>query len=344
MQLHTALTNTLTAAVMTALLAAASGPARAQKISVVTSSTGWLYATAYIAEEMQYFHDVGLDVSIEDGGGGSNAVATLIGGSAQIGSVGLANMAKAVAKGVPMKAVGTGLRGFPQFLLVNKAMAEKAGITQASNLATRMALLKGSSVGVEDIGGSSAAFVHALLHAGGVPDNAVSIINLVGNNAELASIKANRVGGVAQTPPVSNMAIEAGYAISLASATGDLPGLSRMEYIVQAVRSDYLRDHADIVRLYLMAIHRAELLAQQDSPTARDAFFRYMARGMPTMRDLPATVRAAAWDNAKPTLPDTLVIDPAGVETARQFFQIPNAATDATLVDNTLAIEIMATK
>jgi ABC-type nitrate/sulfonate/bicarbonate transport system substrate-binding protein len=344
MRVPRACLTTLTAVILAALLAAMPGQAEAETVRVVTSSTGWLYATAYIAQEMHYFRDAGLDVSIEDGGGGSNAVATLIGGSAQIGNVGLANMAKAVAKGVPLKAVGTGLRGFPQFLLVNKAAAEKAGITPADSLAVRMAILKGSSVGVEDIGGSSAAFVRALLHAGGVPDGAVSIINLLGNTAELASIKANRVGGVAQTPPVSNMAIEAGYAMSLASATNDLPGVSRMEYIVQAVRADYLRDHADVVRRYLTAIHRAEVLAHQDGPTARDAFFRYMARGMPTMRNLPANVRNAAWDDAKSTIPDTLVINPAGVVQTRKFFHIPDAATDAAMVDNTLATEIMATK
>jgi ABC-type nitrate/sulfonate/bicarbonate transport system substrate-binding protein len=323
MRVPRACLTTLTAVILAALLAAMPGQAEAETVRVVTSSTGWLYATAYIAQEMHYFRDAGLDVSIEDGGGGSNAVATLIGGSAQIGNVGLANMAKAVAKGVPLKAVGTGLRGFPQFLLVNKAAAEKAGITPADSLAVRMAILKGSSVGVEDIGGSSAAFVRALLHAGGVPDGAVSIINLLGNTAELASIKANRVGGVAQTPPVSNMAIEAGYAMSLASATNDLPG---------------------VVRRYLTAIHRAEVLAHQDGPTARDAFFRYMARGMPTMRNLPANVRNAAWDDAKSTIPDTLVINPAGVVQTRKFFHIPDAATDAAMVDNTLATEIMATK
>ena len=72
--------------------------AAADKVRVVTSSTGFLYSTAYIAKQMNYFADEGLDVSIADGGGGSNAVAAVVGGSADIGVVGIKNMSEAVKR------------------------------------------------------------------------------------------------------------------------------------------------------------------------------------------------------------------------------------------------------
>jgi ABC-type nitrate/sulfonate/bicarbonate transport system substrate-binding protein len=315
----------------------------AEKLSVVTSSTGFLYVTTYIAKQKGYFADAGLDVTVYDGSGGSNAVAAIVGKSAQIGAVGVKNASQAVEKGVPLKIVGTGTRGFPLAVTVRRDLPGLDKLAKNAPLAARGALLRKHIVAVTDIGGSSGGFVRYLLAKAGVPDKDVTVININSPAGMLANLRAKKIDGFVESPPMGEMAGAAGYGFPLVVPNRDIPEIASMEYIVQVVREDYLKEHAAAVEGYLKGIRRAQQLAAAQPDEARKAFFDYMkAVGSGKGMKLDADVEKLMWDGNTSAIPDTVAISPKSMAATRAFFKVSDKVTDAVFVDNSIADRIMA--
>ncbi|MGE5668149.1 MAG: ABC transporter substrate-binding protein [Betaproteobacteria bacterium] len=315
----------------------------AEKLSVVTSSTGFLYATTYIAKQKGYFADEGLDVTVYDGSGGSNAVASIVGKSAQIGAVGVKNASEAVERGVPLKIVGTGTRGFSLALTVRNDLPGLDKLAKNAPLSARGALLRKHIVAVTDIGGSSGGFVRYLLAKARVPDTDVTVININSPAGMLANLKAKKIDGFVESPPMGEMADAAGYGFALVVPNRDIPEIASMEYIVQVVREDYLREHASAIEGYLKGIRRAQQLALAQPDEARKAFFDYMKTlGSGKGMKLDAAVEKLMWSGNSSSIPNTLAISPEGMAATRKFFKVSDKVTDAAFVDNSIADKIMA--
>ena len=313
----------------------------AEKLDVFTASTGFLYVTAYIAKQMGYFSDAGLDVTISDVGGGSNAVAALVGGSAQIGDVGLKNMSKPVERGISLKAIGTGINGFPNALVVRDDWAKKAALPATATLQQRMAMLKNATVAVQDVGGSSGGFVRYLLAEAGLPNNFVTVINMESNAGQLASLKARRIDAFVNTSPIWERAVTDGYGVDLVLPSRDMESLKGMAYIIQAVPEAFLKSHRETVKKYLIGIRRAQLLAQREPEKAKHAFRDYLA-SLTTAEATPDNVMDVMWAKSADSIPKDLVLQPEAIKEARAFFKIGPELTDAQLIDNSLAREVMA--
>lgn len=319
--------------------------AGAEKLSVVTSSTGFLYATTYIAKQKGYFADEGLDITVYDGSGGSNAVAAVVGGAAQIGAVGVKNASQAVIRGVPLKIVGTGIRGFALALTVRKDLPGLVKLAPHASIADRGALLRGHIVAVTDIGGSSGGFVRYMLGKANVPQSQVTVININSPAGMLANLKAKRIDGFVESPPMGEIASAGGYGFALVTPIRDMPEIANMEYIVQVVRGDYLEKNRDAVARYLAAIRRAQQLVYAHSKEAQKAFFDYMRTvGAGKGLNLDPAVEDLMWQGNSRAIPNTLAISKEGMTATRRFFHVSDKVTDAAFVDNSLAEKIMASE
>jgi NitT/TauT family transport system substrate-binding protein len=318
------------------------GAIAADKISVVTSSTGFLYATTYIAKQMGYFSAQGLDVAVYDGSGGSNAVAAIVGGAAQIGAVGVKNASEAVVHGVPLKIVGTGIRGFPLVLTVRKDLPGIAQLSPTATLAARGALLRGHIIAVTDVGGSSGGFVRYMLDKAGIPQKEVTVININNPAGMLANLKAKRVDGIVESPPMGEIAVVGGYGFPLVVPNRDIPEISNMEYIVQVVREDYLKKNPEVVKRYLQGIRQAQELVSEHPDQAKKAFFDYMkALGSGKGMNLDVQVEDLMWEGTSQAIPNTLVVGEANMAATRKFFHVSDKVTDAAFIDNAMAQAIM---
>ena len=71
----------------------------AEQLRVAVSSTSLFFASAYVAKQMGYFDENGLDVTIIDVGSGSNVIASVVGGSAEVGIAGIRNISQGIEKG-----------------------------------------------------------------------------------------------------------------------------------------------------------------------------------------------------------------------------------------------------
>ena len=312
--------------------------ALADKLQVVTSSTGLLYGTTYIAQQMGYFKEASLDVSIFDGGGGSNAVASVVAGSADIGVVGIRNMAKALEQGVQLRAIGTGLDGLDLTLVVRSDLTSGEG--QKVALPQLLSPLKGKVIAVLDIGGSSGGFVRYLFKQASLPSDFATLVNVNSNAGHLASLKGKRIDGFVNTSPVWQAAVAEGYGKALVVPSREIPEVSGMHYIIQAVRQDTLQKRSEAIEKYLTGVYRAQLLIRRDPKAARDAFFGYLAK-LTTSEPISENLRDVMWKSTDGLFPPSLELTPVGVAKARKFFAIPAAVSDESLVDNSVAKKVM---
>ncbi len=221
--------RTVTRLVIAVLLCAASGAAfAADQVRIAVSSTSLFFASAYVAKQMRYFEEQGLDASVIDVGAGSNVIASVVGGSAEFGGAGIRNISQGIEKGQALKAFGSSLKGFPNFLVVPKGFLEQAGLKPDSPLPARIAAL---NVAVNDIGGSAGDFVRELLRRGGLGERDAVLINISSTPGRLAALKAKRIDALVGYAPGPETAMIEGYGEILIDSATDIPEIKTIEYI-----------------------------------------------------------------------------------------------------------------
>ena len=77
----------------------------ADQVRIAVSSTSLFFASGYVAKQMSYFDENGIDVTVIDVGSGSNVIASVVGGSAEIGGAGIRNISQGVEKGQAVEGV-----------------------------------------------------------------------------------------------------------------------------------------------------------------------------------------------------------------------------------------------
>lgn len=163
------------------------------------------YLPLTIAERLGYFKDAGLDVTINDFGGGSKALQALIGGSVDAVTGAYEHTIRMQQKGQKIEAV-IELGRFPGIVLaVAKDKADKV---------KTVADLKGMKIGVTAPGSSThLTTVYQMVKAGLKPDDA-SFIGVGGGASAVAALEHGNVDALVHLDPVISK-LEADGAISI---------------------------------------------------------------------------------------------------------------------------------
>ena len=333
----------LAAGLLAATLAATgfSGSAcAADKLTVTTATSSIIFSVAYIAQQQGYFKAEGLDVDVVDGNGGGNAVAAVVGGSAQIGIVGIKNASQAVVKGQPLKIIGSAVRGFPQTLVLQKQLFEDAHLKANATAAEKGVLLRNRIIAVTDIGGSTGDLARFVLQQANIPVDQVRLINMPSIQGQLAALKAKRIDGFVNSAPASELAQAAGYGVELINPSRDLKDATDFEYTLPVARADFIKAHPDQIEHFLRAMQKAMDLIRSNPTAAKTAAYAFLAQQAETNSTYPEAIRDAAWKNTLPYFPDSVALDPKKLAAARSFFTISDQAPDTVLVDNTLALKV----
>ncbi len=310
-------------------------------IQLDCSSSGVMFSVPYIAKQLGYFSQQGLDVDIVDANGGGNAVAAVAGGSAQFTLVGYKNMSLAVLKGQDLKAISTGLRGFPQSVVIRPELLADAKLTAASSLKDRVALLRGRIIAVNEVGGSSGEFVKTLLQAEGIGPDQARLVNVGTMDGRLAALRAKRIDAFLDGSPAPELALQDHSGAALVTPARDMKNLLSAEYLIFAVRGDYLKSHPDVVRRFLLAEQQALNTIRTDPDKARDAAFAFLA-DQASADDIGYSkdIQQQAFASTLPNFPRTVLLDPAGLKQSRSFLHVSDKVSDAELTDSTIAQQI----
>ncbi|QEA12071.1 ABC transporter substrate-binding protein [Comamonas flocculans] len=181
------------------------GLAQALEKTKITISVGgknlFYYLPLTIAEQLGYFKDEGLDVTIVDFAGGSKALQAVVGGSADVVSGAFEHTISMQLKGQPMRAFV--LQGAaPQIVLgVNpKTMPDYKEIAD----------LKGKKIGVTAPGSSTNIVANFVLAKGGLKPTDVSFVGVGAGSGAVAAMRAGQIDAISNLDPVATLLARSG--------------------------------------------------------------------------------------------------------------------------------------
>ncbi|VVD89575.1 ABC transporter substrate-binding protein [Pandoraea pneumonica] len=187
-----------------------SGPARAApaqplekpKITIaVGGKPGLYYLPLTIAEQLGYFKDEGLDVTIDDFAGGSKALQAVVGGSADIGTGAFEHTLLMQTKGLT----------YQSFVVLGAAPQLVLGVVKShSNDVKAVKDLKGMRIGVSAPGSSTHMLVNVALAKAGLKPSDVSIVGVGTNATVVAAARGGQVDAVSNVDPMMTLLQESG--------------------------------------------------------------------------------------------------------------------------------------
>ena len=163
------------------------------------------YLPLTIAEQLGYFKDEGLDVTINDFGGGAKALQALVGGSVDVVTGAYEHTIDMQSKGQDVRAL-VELGRFPAIVVLLKA--DKAGAVKSA------ADLKGFKIGVTAPGSSTQFVVSYLIaKAGGNPSDS-SFIGVGAGPTAVAAMQKGEIDAISHIDPmISKLEADGGVTV-----------------------------------------------------------------------------------------------------------------------------------
>lgn len=204
-------------AVAFALIAMGQAQAALEKTKVhiaVGGKAAFYYLPLTIAEQLGYFKDEGLDVTISDFSGGSTALRAVVGGSADVVSGAYEHTISLQGK----------KQFFQAFVLQGRLPQISLGVTAARAASYKSPKdLKGMKIGVSAPGSSTNNLVNQLLVKAGLKPSDVSIVGVGTGAGAIAAIKSGQIDAISNVDPVMTK-LEQDGSIKIVADTRTLKG------------------------------------------------------------------------------------------------------------------------
>lgn len=255
------------AAIACALALASCGPAPATGRTRVRVSVGGqnqlLYLPTTLAQQLGFYRDEGLEVSIEDLAGGSKALEALFGGSADVVSGFYDHTIQMAAQGRELVAFVTMLR-YPGLVLA----APPAALGGVSSIEE----LKGRVAGVTAAGSSTQMVLAYLLQKHGVAPDSVAVTAIGTSATAIAALERGSVAAGMMAEPAFTLAarrtpgiriladLRTGAGVKAAFGTDMYPGA------VLYSTGGWVRAHRDTAARLARAVRRTLEWMQTHSP------------------------------------------------------------------------------
>jgi NitT/TauT family transport system substrate-binding protein len=270
------------------------------KVVFATSSTSMLNLPVYVAEVMGYFGEQKIEPEIiVFKTGGATALAAVLGGNAHVYIGAPSSALGAASKGADAVMFGAIMTEVALNFVVQKQVAEKAGLTAESSDAERFKALKGLKIGVTGAGSATHQVAqYALRTAGLDPERDATIVFVNSSEDMRAAYSSKRVDAVITANPASDERVKEGSFLLFNGSNGGYPGLKGMVHIVLVGAGKRLAADPQRATRVLAAIKKAEIAIHDPalSSKARDLVY---AKFFP---ELDRELFAAAWESVKPAI------------------------------------------
>jgi len=259
--------------------------ARAQapltKATVAVGGQGLFYMTLYMAVDGGFFRQQGLDITILDVGSGTRQAAAIMGGSAEMSTIGLEQNMQANARGGGLIAVCACFNAFPMSITLSRQAADKNGFTPGLSLDDKIKRLHGLRLGISSPGSSTEGFVRTLLLSRGLnPENEVSLQPVGGGAPMLAALEAGGVDGFVWGPPFSTTAVTKDNAVVVIDPmNGEVPEFNNYAYLTLSTSRQTLESKRPVLLSAVRALTATMTFAHAD-PDKAAASIRHRFPGM----------------------------------------------------------------
>jgi NitT/TauT family transport system substrate-binding protein len=227
------------------------------KVTIARPSDGFHTLIADIAMKKGYFKDEGFDVTMPTLGGDAGVVPAITSGSVQFGITTATPFLVAKKKGANMQMISP-LATYPEQLVLRADIAKSLGITDSTDLATKVAALKGRKIGVASLGGGLMYQLQAVLRTYNVDPKSMKMVAIKPYPAMIAALKRGDVEAIAPAAPYGTWAVDDKLGVMIADVNrGEVPSLREGVFEVMNVNSKWVKDHPDAVDRMRAALQKA---------------------------------------------------------------------------------------
>jgi ABC-type nitrate/sulfonate/bicarbonate transport system substrate-binding protein len=183
------------------------------------------FSPNYIAHDLGFWKDAGLDVKLTQIGG-IGAMNAVLSRSVEFSNSSVATVIRANIRGQKVVALGTALDGIMQEIVLSTAAATAAGVTETSPMDKKAQALRGKKISIDSPNTLPHAFARYIARRGGVdPEREITFASMQ-PEAALAALKSGAIDAMAGGLPWSIIPPRDGSGILLASGVrGDVPEL-----------------------------------------------------------------------------------------------------------------------
>jgi len=267
----------LGAALIALLIVSAPAQAQLKDIAAAMPTTSLTFSAHYVAEDMGFFKEEGLNVktSVVTGIGSANAV---LAGSVQLSNGSGVTIVRGAARGQPLQTIGVVLDKPPLEVVVTKDLANKLGLKPGMSVEERAKLLRGLRFGIVGVNTIPHGYLRYVLRKGGLdPERDVTTTPLA-PPAMLAGLGSS-LDGFVNSQPWTVMAVHEGTAVNVVSSPqGDLPELEPTNYNVIIVNREFCKSNADTCRAILRAYQKAMIAIRDQPDKAREVLRKRFAK------------------------------------------------------------------
>ncbi len=180
----------------------------------VGGKAAFYYLPLTIAEQLGYFKDEGLDVTISDFAGGSTALRAVVGGSADVVSGAYEHTISLQGK----------KQFFQAFVLQGRLPQISLGVATAKAASYKSPKdLKGMKIGVSAPGSSTNNLVNQMLAKAGLKSSDVAIVGVGTGAGAIAALKSGQIDAISNVDPVMTK-LEQDGSIKIVADTRTLKG------------------------------------------------------------------------------------------------------------------------
>jgi ABC-type nitrate/sulfonate/bicarbonate transport system substrate-binding protein len=256
--------------------AVARAQARTVKLIHAAPAALPLWSVTFLAEDLGFYKDEGLNVERIKLNNGPSAMTALLSGEGTASMATPGEMLAANARGQKVKAIVSYTKTDAYSILVSKQFAEKAKITAQSPLKDREAALKASRgamrIGITAPGSATDLMARAAARQAGLdPAKDVTIVPLQSTPNGVAALANNAIDAVVTLSPFTEQTVAEFSAVPLMSvATGELREAYRLQGQCLQARPEDMASRPELYAALVRADVRALRVLMEKPDQARD--------------------------------------------------------------------------
>jgi NitT/TauT family transport system substrate-binding protein len=224
--------------------------------TIRSTSKSWLWLAEAYAIDGGYFTKAGVKVSANASNRGTNMTA-LVGAAVDVewGDPGEAMNAK--KENLKFRTIGQTVGKFGSHVVLRKEVLDKAGITEASPVDKKIALLRGLRLGTTGPGGAPDGLFRWLSVKGGMdPNKDIHLVPIQGGGAGmLAGIRQKVIDGFCLSSPTADLAVSkfgCGYLFQM--VLNPPPEFARFTYIICSTAEKTLHERREALVRYVAGL------------------------------------------------------------------------------------------
>jgi ABC-type nitrate/sulfonate/bicarbonate transport system substrate-binding protein len=313
--------------------------------TIRSTAKSWIWMAEAYADEGGFFTKAGVKVSANASSRGTNMTA-LVGPSVDIewGDPGEAMNAK--KENLQFRTIGQTVGKFGSHVVVKKEILDKAGLTEASPLEKKIALLRGLRMGNTGPGGAPDNLLRWLsVHGGMDPNKDVRLVTIQGGGPGMvAAVSQGVIDGFCLSSPTADIAVSKfGCAYLFQMVLNPPPEFANYTYIICNTAVKTLNERREALVRYVTGL-ALSLRSIHDEPEKFKAF------AIPYLELDPSIAESAYAGNSKmyyanPRLTEAqfttnkMFINTANVSSGLD--PMPDSLTFASMYDPSIAEEAM---